>query len=226
MAGIRGVVWRDSLWGPGAGETVDAGTMDIAELLGPDLEGWRSLRARSPAVAARRLAGRAAVRDLVQEHDLFAWRGYEPTGRGRKPAFVGARADFSIAHSADRMFVAILEDGRIGVDIESVDPVFDSAALQRRMCSPTELMCVQEIAPSARRGWLARLWTAKEAISKIDGRGLGCDFRSIEILPMSTPRTLEDPFVAAIATRSTDPAGGLEVCHPVLSGSEQAQRAD
>ena len=114
--------------------------MDIAELLGPDLERWRSLRARSPAVAARRLAGRAAVRDLVQEHDLFAWRGYEPTGRGRKPAFVDARADFSIAHSADRMFVAIMEGGRIGVDIERVDPVFDSAALQRRMCSPTELM--------------------------------------------------------------------------------------
>ena len=224
MAGVRSVMFRESQWRPG-GETADAGTRDIAELMGPDLDQWRSLRARSPAAAARRLAGRAAVRDLVQEHDLFAWRGYEPTGRGRKPIFVGARVDFSIAHSADRMVVAIMEGGRIGVDIERVDSVFDSAALQRRMCSPTELTLVQALDPSARRRWLARLWTAKEAISKIDGRGLGCDFRSIEVLPPTTPLIPEDPFVAAIATRSSEAGRGLEVRHPVLTGSDNAQRA-
>lgn len=186
-------------------------------LLGPDLARWLSLRARSPAEAARRLAGRAAVRDLVRELDLFPWRGFTPTDRGRKPAFEGASADFSISHTADRMLVAVAKGRRIGVDIEEASPVFDSLALQRRMCSPAELARTATIDPVSRRRWLTRLWTAKEALSKADGHGLRKDFRTIELLPLAEMEWPDLPFVAAIATRSHNSAGTVEIWHPDLS---------
>lgn len=129
----------------------------------------------------RSAVAREWIEDLARTHDeLGPWQGFDsPSSRGR-PRLVDRHADASISHSGNVLLVAVAAGARIGVDVEL--PPFDafgSRALARRMCTEDELLSVSQMSETHRRRALARLWTAKEALVKADGRGLVIDLRTV-----------------------------------------------
>lgn len=151
----------------------------------------------------RSVAARRWVHEIVEEHCLFAWRGFQPAPIGSKPALANAGdADFSVSYSGAHLLVAVAHHGSVGVDLE-VAPfgAFDLPALRRRMCTLAEAERASVLAPALRRRYLARLWTAKEAMTKASGTGLRTDFRTIEPA-VDVPEAGQRPlFEACIAHR-------------------------
>jgi len=77
----------------------------------------------------------------------------------------------SVAHAADRVVVAASRGARIGVDVEPTDaarfPGFDSLALTR-----AEQAGINSLPIGERTAARTSLWVRKEALLKLDGRGL------------------------------------------------------
>ncbi len=154
---------------------------------------WRlgSTRARTQAEVSR--IARAWAHELVDDHGLFPWRGLERDHRWALPHPVGVpKADVSVSHSRGLVLAAVCAAGRIGADVEAAPfDAFDAPALRRRMCTLREHENASALPPHERRPYLARLWTAKEAVSKATGEGLGRDFRGLEV-----PAALHAPAAA------------------------------
>jgi phosphopantetheinyl transferase len=222
------VSWAAVNWTRSRSRNGEPTTSSITELFGRGAEQWYAARAINPQRAARILAGRLVVRDLVAERGKGRWAGFEPTTQGRKPVITDSDVDFSITHSAQWLVAAIVEAGQVGVDVETHTSEFDHPGLMRRMCTADELEQAWMLDPAIRRGWLARLWTAKEAVSKLDGCGLRSDFRLMQLGDRIPVGDAEHPLVASIAVRQPDNArrGGERVftlLHPrIAPGSASA----
>lgn len=144
----------------------------------------------------RSMVAREWIEDIIRAHpdEFDGWNGFAHSSSTDRPHLQGADVDASISHSGDALLVAVVAGGMIGVDVE-LPPfsAFGSRTLVRRMCHPDELARLTGLPESLRRRALARLWTAKEALAKADGRGLALDFRTI------TP-----PWNVPARTRSSD----------------------
>ncbi|MES2466782.1 MAG: 4'-phosphopantetheinyl transferase superfamily protein [Verrucomicrobiota bacterium] len=89
----------------------------------------------------------------------------EPGGRLYVP---GAVLDFNLSHTGGWIALGICQDGRLGVDLETIDPTFPALEIASEFFLPEE------------RDWIAagpadrffHLWTAKEALMKATGRGM------------------------------------------------------
>ncbi|MEO6826050.1 MAG: 4'-phosphopantetheinyl transferase superfamily protein [Microbacteriaceae bacterium] len=195
----------------GAGEPTAA---EIAALFGKAAEHWHAVHAIDRSRAARLLAGRRVVRDLVTGGQPVRWAGFEPTPPMRKPALADSDLDFSIAHSGKWLLAAIVAAGQVGVDIEVHNTEFDHPGLIRRMCTVTELETARSLYGRPRRAWLARLWTAKEAVAKLTGHGLRQDFRLLELGQHVRVDDATGPIAASIATRATADTTQLTVRQP------------
>ena len=88
-------------------------------------------------------------------------------GAWGKPFFPHNEAEFSLTHTKTMAFCA-LSDRPVGVDAETVRPV--RPGVPERTMSPEELTWMNGY-PDRDEAFL-RLWTAKEAWSKLTGRGL------------------------------------------------------
>ena len=90
----------------------------------------------------------------------------EPGGRLQLPDHPGL--DFNLSHTGGWIALGICQEGRIGVDLETVDPAFPALEIAAEFFRPEE------------RDWIAQgsverffhLWTAKEALMKATGRGM------------------------------------------------------
>ena len=187
---------------PGTGSRIADGVTRI----GATEVVWRigSIGRGAPRGEASRTA-REWAGQLVTEHDLFPWRGLEPTGPHGKPRPVGTEdADLSIAHSAGTILIAACVGARVGADVESAPfAAFDSVSLRRRMCTRAEAIRADALPLPARRGYLARIWTAKEAILKATGAGLSVDPRtlSVDVALEASPHPFE-AHLAVLAERT------------------------
>jgi phosphopantetheinyl transferase len=181
-------------------DTAEPTSSSITGLFGRSAPQWYAAREISPLRAARILAGRLVVRDLVRQRQAGHWAGFEPTRPGQKPVMTESETDFSISHSGQWMLAAIVERGHVGVDIEIHRSQFDHPGLTRRMCTAAEHEMIRELEPERRRAWLARLWTAKEAVSKLDGSGLRKDFRQMHLGDRLPIDDAEHPIAASIAS--------------------------
>ena len=89
----------------------------------------------------------------------------EPGGR---PYVPGAALDFNLSHTGGWIALGICQGGRLGVDLETIDPTFPALEIASEFFLPAE------------RDWIAagpvdrffHLWTAKEALMKATGRGM------------------------------------------------------
>ena len=111
-----------------------------------------------------------------------------------KPRLLDAPVEFSVAHSADRVVVAVSEAAPVGVDVEPIDvPLADVAD---SFLHPHEL----GVPPAD----LVRLWVRKEAVVKATGQGLIRPLREISVLSAPAGMLLvnlpdEGGYVAAVA---------------------------
>lgn len=158
---------------------------DWREEIGPDATPAASSAAdkRRTLLRRRRDVGRHWVRELVTARLGLDWIGFAPDAPGRKPRLLGdAAADASISHGDTTLLVAVVAEGRVGVDVED-DPfdAFARPALVRRMCSDAERATLEPLPDALRRRSLARAWTVKEATLKARGVGLSVDPRAVAV---------------------------------------------
>ena len=150
------------------------------------------LGGRTPRAARHWLLGRIAAKDAVRSH-LWAGGSAGGAAAGAGPVFpaeVGVANDavgapyvtgsgeglaLSLAHSGP--YAAALVGpgpGGVGIDLELVSDAPAEAAL----LTDSERELLETIAPAAgdpvaRATWVTRFWTAKEAVAKAAGTGLG-----------------------------------------------------
>ncbi|WP_317203433.1 4'-phosphopantetheinyl transferase family protein [Janthinobacterium sp.] len=129
---------------------------------------------RRHADRLRLVAGRAALRRLLAERlgrpaqDLRF--GYGSHGKPHLPDC--AAVAFNVAHSASCVLIALGADGAaIGVDVERHDVGCDVEGLAEHALTPAERADLAA-APDAVAGFF-QLWSAKEAVLKALGVGLG-----------------------------------------------------
>lgn len=84
----------------------------------------------------------------------------------RKPHWPGGKADFNLSHSESLLACALADQGRVGIDVEYVRPLQDSARMFEQILSPGEI-------PSAceDQHLFFQYWTRKEAVIKAEGSG-------------------------------------------------------
>ena len=80
--------------------------------------------------------------------------------------------DFNIAHSRQRIVVALASRRAVGVDLEPANRRVDHDLVARRFFHPREQQELMGLELSRRRRRFLELWVLKEAWLKADGRGL------------------------------------------------------
>jgi 4'-phosphopantetheinyl transferase len=139
----------------------------------------RSIIARA---ATRRLLGRYLDTDpralviVEEEHG--------------KPVLLNGGMEFNASHSGDLVALAFAKETAVGIDVERRRRLHDVLALARRYFSDEELAIVSR-APDPDDAFFA-IWTAKEAIVKASGKGIGTGdlhgftvpFRERQLLPV------------------------------------------
>lgn len=125
---------------------------------------------RSSDRKARRRSEWRNTRNLLSE--LAAAAGYEPGEFRVKKDEFGKPCGYyrhrtvpvSLAHSRDRIACVISEGGEVGVDLEPAGRRVPEG-LRDRMLHPDEAGLLEEVDT-------IRIWTLKEALAKLEGRGL------------------------------------------------------
>ena len=162
----------------------------------------RSIVARA---ATRRFIGRYLGADpaaLIIEEEEFG-----------KPVLREREIEFNASHSGDLVALAFAKETAVGVDVEHRRSLTDPLALARRFFSDVEVAIVEEAADVADAFFT--IWTAKEAIVKASGKGIGSGdlrgftvpFRDPELRPVVGGWSVAaiDPhregYYAAVATR-------------------------
>ncbi len=80
--------------------------------------------------------------------------------------------DCNWSHSGARLAIALGEGVRVGIDIESPKPRPRALELAHRYFHADEAAALAQLAPDVREAAFLRLWCAKEAVLKAQGRGL------------------------------------------------------
>ena len=93
-------------------------------------------------------------------------------------AFPGCR--FNLSHTRGLVSVAIATHGRLGVDVEAVDPRKADLAVANAYFAPSEVALLQRMPAADQPEWFFRLWTLKESYIKAIGTGLGTPLDSFE----------------------------------------------
>lgn len=116
-------------------------------------------------------------------------------GAGKKPIVNNnsARPHFSISHTDSADIVAVCNDGPVGFDAENIfaksNEIIDLALSPRER---RKIACLQKD-----QQWPAfvRLWTFKEAYTKLVGVGVDVDFSTMEF-DLDRPRLVSGPEIA------------------------------
>jgi 4'-phosphopantetheinyl transferase len=143
----------------------------LADLLA-DAERARANRYRFPDDRRRSIIARAATRRLLARYLDADPRALviveEEYG---KPALRDREIEFNASHSGDLVALAFAKGAAVGIDVERRRNLHDSAALARRYFSNEELGLVSTSADPDDA--FLTIWTAKEAIVKASGKGIG-----------------------------------------------------
>lgn len=156
-------------------EVIDA----LAALL-TDAERARANRYRFDDDRRRSIVARASTRRMLANA-----LGTDPRplsiveGDHGKPALAGHEMEFNASHSGDLVAVALAATP-VGIDIERRRALHAPLTLARRFFSPDEFAFVS--AASDLASAFFHVWTAKEAIVKASGKGIGAsDLRGFTV---------------------------------------------
>lgn len=139
----------------------------------------RDLAARDHARATR-IALRLALTQAVDGAVAPAAWTFETTSYG-KPRVAEPHPDvhFNVSHNETMTVIAVSRDQPVGLDIETIAG-HTSDDVMAATCSPRELRRLQRLGGPERQRAFKRLWTLKEAYTKLIGTGLAADVRSLE----------------------------------------------
>lgn len=170
--------------------------------------GQRFSSRREEAALQRQLAWGLLRLALRREYGLELDTLPMEKGPHGKPCFVGAPVHFSLSHCPG-LVCCCLHTSEVGVDAEGPRPF--SQRLARRICTKEEAAWLAASLNPARD--LIALWTLKESVMKLEGRGIAMGFQNAAFtFPEGKPRSadpqvvlsqffLEGGFVVSAAAR-------------------------
>ncbi len=137
----------------------------------------------------RSMASRAALRHLCAGYLVAEPRSLVfGAGEDGKPRLDGSHLrsglTFNLSHSGRHVLLAFARDAEVGVDVEVLAPIPDLGSLITSVTHPDEEASLNaEPDNDARLRRFLALWTAKEAVLKAIGTGLGADPRTARFAP-------------------------------------------
>jgi phosphopantetheinyl transferase len=144
----------------------------------------RAARAR-PGRGAKFTAVRGTLRiALARTLDLAPSEVPIVYGVHGKPALdaaLGSDVHFNVSHTGGLAAIALARGREVGVDVELQRPRKRLDLLARAALTPAERACLERLPDRARLAAFLDAWSAKEAYSKLLGRGLGLSFRGLEL---------------------------------------------
>ena len=123
----------------------------------------------------------------ILRHSLARYLAVDPAmlrfiyGAHGKPALAGVDLPFNLAHSADRVVVALGGNGPLGVDQEWVRPIPDAAAIAAYYFTPGEVAELHSLPPEQFPVGFYNAWTRKEAFLKAVGSGLAVPLNAVAV---------------------------------------------
>ena len=173
-------------------------TEDAMATLGACLsavEWQRANRFGTPLLRLRYVVGRALLRRALGSALGIAPRDVAiEAGRRGRPRVRGHDVDFNVTHTCATALIGIVQQGHVGIDIESGDRRVNVEGIARKFMTARERPELAELAgEDDRRRALLRLWTCKEALSKATGDALSAPFRKLEVAVGRVPRLLAGP---------------------------------
>lgn len=167
--------------------------------LSPDTEressalGWldRSEQARLERIrAARRrrefVLCRSALRAILCDRLACdnTQLSFEDSEQGKPSALVRAAPaaiDFSVSHSGGHALIAVVEEGRVGIDVEDRSTPRDIDGAASLTFTPAEQAELAALGDTLKTEFFYRIWTMKEALIKALGVGFGLNPSLFEI---------------------------------------------
>lgn len=161
----------------------------LTPLLAPGERAWvdqagvHVVRAATRVVLRRQLGEQLGVDPLSVE--LVRTCRHCGNDAHGKPSVSGA-VEFSVSHTAGLGVVALSGGMVLGVDIERGDRPRRQArrGLYQRVLSPEERAVVEAMDDDAGGVAFLRLWAAKEAVAKADGRGITIGLGSLDCVSL------------------------------------------
>jgi 4'-phosphopantetheinyl transferase len=165
----------------------------------------------------RSIVARAATRRLIGRHlDADPQSLVFVEEEHGKPALRDRGIEFNASHSGDLVALAFARETPVGVDVERKRQLHDTLALARRYFSAEEVAIVEKATDAADAFFT--IWTAKEAIVKASGKGIGTGdlhgftvpFRDPQLRPVVDGWSVAaidaqlDGYYAAVAARDGD----------------------
>ncbi|MFH9738899.1 4'-phosphopantetheinyl transferase family protein [Streptomyces roseolus] len=138
-------------------------------------------------------------------------------GHGRPRWDTGTALDYSVAHTAHWILIAVVAEGLVGVDMEELPGPPPSPRLEAKSLAAPERALLADTPPADRPAVFLRLWTRKEAATKLTGHGLATPFAGLD----ATAPLLTHPRVPApLHLRDLPPPAprhlaSLATTHPV-----------
>jgi 4'-phosphopantetheinyl transferase len=147
-------------------------------------------------------AARSVLREILGERLACdpAQLEFAAGAYGRPSLAVHPDVSFNVSHSGERVLIALSMARTVGVDIEVANPSLDWRSLIDIVCAPEEAHHIFTVRD------FYRCWTAKEALLKATGVGIGEGLKSIDLANARIPPTLGytwleelDGYAAAVA---------------------------
>lgn len=116
-------------------------------------------------------------------------------GEFGKPELNPLRLQFNLSHSGGYAAIAIARACAVGIDIEGPRPTSNLEKLAQRYFTPEEVTALEALPESLRQSAFYRVWSSKEAMMKVTGRGLGLGLNNftVEVSPESPPGLITPP---------------------------------
>jgi 4'-phosphopantetheinyl transferase len=177
---------------------------------------------RATRITLRRALSHAVGNSVKPE----AWR-FENTAYGKPRVAAGLpQVHFCISHIETMSVIAVSRDAPVGVDIETIGQQC-SAKVIEQFCSARERRALAKMSGTEQARAFARIWTLKEAYSKLTGTGLATDFRFLEFgagpeLSTVDCQAQRTPGETCFQSWLTESPGGLCQVAVAVGGTESA----
>lgn len=140
--------------------------------------------------ASVRSALRLVLSEVTGVSDAKIDINYSTSG---KPVLQGNPVHFNVSHSGNRGLIAVSAKYPVGVDLEQIRMRKGLQRLAKRFLHPGEAEYLASLTEQQQVQTFTRLWTAREALVKATGQGIGAGFSrfSVKIIPGSQNTHLE-----------------------------------
>ncbi len=154
---------------------------------------------------AQFLYGRGVLRRLmssIQPEALSSPIDVDSKGRPfwRKDGEL-SKWDFNLSHSENWLAVAFVFQGRVGVDVQvrEAKTFREMIRLAHRICHAQELKYLEGLTDATEQlDFLYRVWTCKEAMTKLDGIGLQRGFATLDLSEFLLSEARHDGWVELV----------------------------